>query len=649
MTRLSTTTHRPSRFTFWATAVLLLAAIFRLVLLTDMPPGLAQDEVLNADVASFIRQGQHAFFFREGYGHEPLYHYFAVPFQILFGDNVLSIRLPAVFLGMVLVALLLRWARREWGGVAALVGGAGVAVSWWPIIFSRIGLRPILEPVLLLLAAWFWKRPLLAGLFLGLSFYSYTGARVIFLLPIGFALVQRLAGERTLGGMSWWRWLAMTLGTFVLVAAPMQMTLWRDPSLQQRVDQLAGPLEALRSGNVGPIWETTKATLGVISFTGDPRWTYSLPGRPLFDWGTAVLAYLGLGLALWRWRDARMTLLLVWLAVTLIPSAVTPQAPSTVRLVGAIPAIYLLPGLAVGGWSLVAGNRWLENVKSVRQAAFVRVLVGFVLAALLLLNVARTVQDGFVAWPAALETRLKYQTVLRDIGQDIEQAQPERLVVADGFFEPIDADSLRRMADLPVAARWVQTGAEVAGAVVFPAGGGNGRLYVPEFAPVPADLLQLTGIGERPLFRSTAVPSFAVYDLPAQPDTLENLVDFTFAERLQLRGYEILPVNEERPLRLFTLWEVLAPLPADLSSFVHLVNEQGEIVSQHDGLDAAVTTLQPGDVIVQRHVVGITAVSPGTYHLQIGLYQRSTGQRLIITLSGEDTVRLPQGIRIDGK
>ena len=113
--------HQSSRcrFLVWATAVLLLAAVMRLILLQDVPPGLSQDEVLNADVVSIIRQGYHAIFFREGYGHEPLYHYWSVPFQVLFGDNILSIRLPAFYLGLLLVAVMMRWARREFGFLTA--------------------------------------------------------------------------------------------------------------------------------------------------------------------------------------------------------------------------------------------------------------------------------------------------------------------------------------------------------------------------------------------------------------------------------------------------------------------------------------------------------------------------------------------------
>ena len=88
------------------------------------------------------------------------------------------------------------------------------------------------------------------------------------------------------------------LAVALLVSAPMFLTLWADPTLQQRVDQLAEPLEALQRGDPQPIWQSTLATLGVFSFTGDPRWTYTLPERPLFDWGTAILFYIGLCICL---------------------------------------------------------------------------------------------------------------------------------------------------------------------------------------------------------------------------------------------------------------------------------------------------------------------------------------------------------------
>jgi hypothetical protein len=194
------------------------------------------------------------------------------------------------------------------------------------------------------------------------------------------------------------------LGVAILVSLPLFLVLQADPTLQQRVDQLSGPLAALQAGDARPVLASTLATLGVFSFTGDPRWTYTLPQRPLFDPLTSLLFTGGLALALLRApRRPRDALVLIWLAITLLPSALAPQAPSTVRLVGAIPVVYLLTGLA-------AGWLWQRTGETRRH---LRPLTIAALSLLLILNVARTVDGGFRRWPAALETRLRYARLSR--------------------------------------------------------------------------------------------------------------------------------------------------------------------------------------------------------------------------------------------
>jgi hypothetical protein len=615
-------------FLGWMTAVLLLAAFFRLFAIQDVPPGLSQDEVLNADIVHFIRGGYHALFFREGFGHEPLYHYFSVPFQLLLGDNVLSIRLPAVTLGLLLVALTMRWVRREFGAKTALFTGIGLAISWWPIIFSRIGIRPILEPLLLLLSLWFWpKRPFLSGTILGVTLYSYTGARVLFLLPLLLAIYHLLTQKsRSVKQNNLALSAAIVLGMALLVAAPLFFTLRADPTLQQRVDQLDGPLDALLQGDAKPILQSVVATAGVFSFTGDPRWTYTLPERPLFDWGTAVLFYAGLAIALWRWKQPPYATVLIWLGVTLIPSAVTPQAPSIVRLVGALPVVYLLPSLAI--------TAVIDKLNSAKKSSHHKPIFSYLLIAALsfifLLNLSRTVRDGFIRWPQAETTRLNhYQTVLLDIARNWQENPTENLVVAEAFFEPIDRDSLIRNLGADPQARWVQTGSDVAGAVVFPKGG-NGRFYVPEFAPPAPDLLSLAGIANLPRFRSQMQPSFAIYDLPSIPPTLTPISPILLGESISLIGYEIIPSKQTSPLVIYTLWRVEKQLPADLAAFVHLEDFEHTIVAQHDGFDAASVTLQSGDVVLQRHLLPSNEpLAAANYTLYVGLYTRGNGQRLL--------------------
>lgn len=603
-----------------ATAILLAAALLRLAALHDVPPGLAQDEVLDADIAGFILQGHHALFFREGYGHEPLYHYWAALIRLLLGDNVLSVRLPAVFLGLLLVAAAMRWARRDYGALAALVAGAGLAVSWWPIIFSRIGIRPIAAPLFLVLAVLAWpRRPWLAGLLVAGAIYSYTAARFIFVLPLLFALYLLANRPR---GPGRWRSVRAAVVVFLVAFAcflPLALTLRADPTLQQRVEQLGGPLEALRAGDAGPVWQSTLATLGVFSIAGDPRWTYSIPGRPLFAPATALLFYGGLALAAARWRRPRYALPLLWLAITLLPSALTPQAPSTVRLVGAMPVVYLLPGLAASGlWRAVqqrAGER------AGRWAAALAVAG----VALLLLNAGRTLRDGFQRWPAAVETRLSYQTALLEIARHWDgQQEAAALVVADAYFEPIDADSLRRNLGRPLPARWIQVGPDVTGALVWPAETAS-LLYLPEYAGAPAKLLALAGAGAEPAYRSSRAPAFAVYPLPPEPPPPGRSLDVAFAESIALTGYT-LDAGPEAAAPLVTYWRVLAPLPADLAIFVHLLDAGGNIIAQHDAFDAAAALLRPGDRVAQLHPLPPELLGQAT--IRLGLYRRGDGMRL---------------------
>lgn len=596
--------------------ILLVAAGLRLAALHDIPPGLAQDEVLDADIAEMIRHGQLALFFRQGFGHEPLYHYLAAPFGALLGDNFLASRLPSVFLGVLLTALALAWARRSYGAWAAAALGLGLAVNWWPIIFSRIGIRPILEPVLLLLMAWCWpRRPALAGLCLGLACYAYTPAVLMLPLPLLLALTA-WPGQPGRGLRSDWaaglRCLAVALGIYL----PLFLTLRLHPELLERVNQLSGPVAALRAGDWQPIWHNVWVTLGAFSFTGDPRWTYMWPGRPLLDMVTGLAFYSGLLISLRRWRDPAYRLLLIWLGLGLLPSMLTPDAPSAIRLIGAMPVVYLLPGVAA---------QWL------RQQARGPALALALVAALGGVGFGRTYAVYFRAWPQQLETRLKYQTLYLDLARDVA-ARPGIPVVGVGFFAPIDADSLRRNLGRDPQARWTQQGQ----ALIWP--GGPANLYTPETVPLQPALAEALNLPADPLYRSPGHPGFAVYALPAPPVWPQPGLPVVFGESLALLGYRQLPQPAGAPVTWLTYWRVLAPLPEDLAIFVHAISAESTLDTQHDGLDALPQTLQPGDTFVQLHTLPVPATPHNPYALSLGLYQRATGARWRIGATQADAL-----------
>jgi hypothetical protein len=269
---------------------------------------------------------------------------------------------------------------------------------------------------------------------------------------------------------------------------------------------------------------------------------------------------------------------------------------------------------------------------------------------LLGVNFFRTVNDGFIRWPQAETTRLAhYQTILLDIARDWQANPGGNLVVADAFYEPIDRDSLIRNLGRDPQARWVQTGLDVAGAIVLPVGG-NGRLYVPEFAPIHPILLAAASIASEPLFRSETQPSYAMYELPEVQSSPAVPLDapITFENIIKLEGYELLPLESGNILHLVTFWQVQDKLPNDLRAFIHAVNSAGDLIAQHDGFDAAPEELHPGDVVIQHHVINL-AEENGQFELQVGLYALHNQRRLQPVGIQRDIVVLVDGMFVDGK
>ena len=86
--------------------------------------------------------------------------------------------------------------------------------------------------------------------------------------------------------------------------------------------------------------------------------------------------------------------------------------------------------------------------------------------------------------------------------------------------------------------------------------------------------------------------------------------------------------------RIDLLWQAAAaPIAGRYKVFLHLVNDQGVVVSQHDGEPAAgarpTDTWQPGDRIADRHGLPLPAdLPPGDYSIVAGLYPLEGGDRL---------------------
>lgn len=151
--------RRGSSFIWVLVGILLVAAALRLVGITQIsPPGIEHDEVANWLIDRLILSGEHAIYFTRAYGHEAGYHYWQALLVALIGDNALALRLASSYLGLIGVAVSFVLARKLFGWQVGIVAMGITAVLFFPVFYSRLGLRAITLPVFSGLSAYFWWR-----------------------------------------------------------------------------------------------------------------------------------------------------------------------------------------------------------------------------------------------------------------------------------------------------------------------------------------------------------------------------------------------------------------------------------------------------------------------------------------------------------
>ncbi|HHS98392.1 MAG TPA: phospholipid carrier-dependent glycosyltransferase [Chloroflexi bacterium] len=136
---------------------------------------------------------------------------------------------------------------------------------------------------------------------------------------------------------------------------------------------------------------------------------------------------------------------------------------------------------------------------------------------------------------------------------------------------------------------------------------------------------------------------FLAYAVPGD-EWAEADRDDLFGGLIRLRAARFTPRIE--PGGVFEVeleWEALEPVETEYKVFVHLMDENGALVGQHDGIPGSggrpTTTWPPGEAVVDRHGVFLPAEIPHRLQVWIGLYDPETGERLLLP-DGDDRVQL---------
>ncbi len=639
------------------TLVLLVAAGLRLSGLGDVPPGLSHDEVANWVIARDILDGNHAIYFTAAYGHEPLYQYAQAATVALFGDHWLGLRWPSVAFGLLGLAATYALVRYLFGVRVALLTSAWVAVSFWPLFYARVAYRAIQLPFLAALGAHSLMRVILrppernarlsrggsgdvlaAGFLFGLSFYTYTAARMLPFILVAVVAHAKLVRPRV--SVAWSEILAIFF-VAAFVAAPLLLWLAAHPGAESRVAEVRQPLDRLLAGDLSLVWQNLIANLKFFTFSGDPWPRYNLPGRPVFAEPIGAGLFLaGLGIALWRWRDPRFGFLLAWLVGSLGPSVITSRAPSSIRNSLGLVVAFVFPALALVELERWAGSRLSSLSASIGQAASILPSVLVVLA--LVPGTALTARDYFVRWPRHEVVRFDYQADLTAVGERLERLPADAAVTVSGLsVHTMDAPTLELVSSGDVADVRLCDTRET---LLVPSSPSAGSwILIPQVVPLDEDLRgELLDWGAR----ETHALSFTTYRLlnhqglrqaPTRLNRTVNEPDGTlvqlpvsFGGRLTFLGYRVLDRTRlDEPLTLLTCWRVEEPPSAQVKVFAHLVRASGEVVAQDDGLASPSTRWQANDIVIQKHILTPPDVSHiDDFTVHVGIYEQSTGNRL---------------------
>jgi hypothetical protein len=650
----------------WALAAWLglavVAAALRFAGLTAMPPTLWVDEAWFDLKAADVLRGQTFIPIeptnRLGVGLSPVHVYATAAVQAAGVPAAWAARFASAVAGLLTVlvvfpaalTLLAPLYPEPWRSLGALVATWVLGTLFASLYYSRDGGQNAACVLFAVPAAvgtflaferlrWAWAWAAAAGIGLGMALATYEAALA---LPILLAAY---------GGLRLWRmpvpqrWrglgLLIVIGAAALVVvAPFLLVLLREPDLffrhlrDTQAVQGPGPLPAV----LRPVQGLAAVVLG-LSVRGDLLPGRNLAGRPLFDVFSSALLWLGLAV-LWLRHRRRPSaqLLLLWVAVMALPSALSDAPPAFPRMLPMTPALAISAGVGA-----VAGLQWAG-----RRGPAARWLAAAVLGLGLAAGGVTSAWDYFVRWPRdprVFDARSMGPRQTADRARELARAGPVLLTTrSDPFVEG------------PFTLLLGGTGVTVFDAA-------PGCFPLADRAPWPATygVIQVLDQATLPLLRQAypagrevgyvmhpAGYAYAVFfqvpaGTPAPAPT--HAVNVAFEGGVSLAGYSWLAeprLGQTATIQLY--WQAAQRPNEPLTGFVHVGQgrQSQPLIGQHDGPlcpSLLAPAWQPGFAYVETRSFLVDG-PPGEYDVRVGVYRTASAQRLAIqsaSVSFEDS------------
>jgi hypothetical protein len=685
-------------------AIILTAFWLRFWRLPGLPPGLWYDEAYHGmDAVWMAHTGQYPLFFVGNNGREAMWPYLVLVSTWLLGNITFAMRWVAALVGVLTIPVLYRFAfdllRPYSPDLAqrhrlALIATGWLAVSWWHLHLSRAGFRPILLPPLLMLSLHFWlagiknqttstnhhasRLPLalnfsLAGLFLGLSQYTYLPARLAPLIFAGLIILGSLqAGRSHLRRI--WTGVLITGFTALLIFVPLGLFFFRNPDtfVSRTGDVIFSPDQPLEI--VRHLGQAMSLFLGA----SHELFRHHLPGRAMLGWLEIPFFWMGL---VWLLRPARLRwpetqLLLLGMGVMWLPALLASPPVHALRPVGLLPFYYLIVTLglaAAAKWLVLVTGRRPRIHTAKKQTSSNNQLPLFILlvVTIITLNGLINTYDYFQRWANQPDVYQEYNGPLVDLTKSIidltrtsDVIMPlhvyvhptTRFLLWSAFPEkegpPPASERPLEMLLVPSAFQLLYVGniPESSALVLLTRDlAGGGAAYVsrpPRVAEQlePNDLLTPAQARVKP-FQDKLGRTLAYFStLPPFQNPKPNIqnlfdpaplrtIELNWADLAQLTGYEVTPqlVRPGQPVTLNLYWHSLTDKTFDSRLFLQLIDGAGNPINQWEGeaFREDMYRWRPDGILPTQHTLWLGPDTvPGPYLVRLGFFDPATGQRL---------------------
>ncbi|MCS7002243.1 MAG: hypothetical protein NZ518_05275, partial [Dehalococcoidia bacterium] len=444
----------------------------------------------------------------------------------------------------------------------------------------------------------------------------------------------------------WREWLVF--GVVAAIAlAPLGVYAVTNPTDFLRRQAKLSPLNAEQAEGQHPVARFTEALVGTLpmfTLRGDERALRNLPGRPVFDLLIAPFFVIGLGLALWRFRQPAYSFALLWFGVTFVASAAPlGLVPHYSHAFVMLPVLFLFPAIGLVDTATLLTRRGLH-----------RPVVAGVAGALVAGSVGWAWHDYFRVYPTLPELYFQYDAdVVDTVNQMNDRGHDPRVafVVAVGKLYPERYQHGTFSFLYKGAAPWrfvrvdeATVARDVAAAV------GDKRTVVrfertveretpPDNKDVVDFLLQRQGrrISDE-FYRGFRVTAYTV-DGPIWPTVAPGgerpAPAARFGDVLRLTTWAAGPSADRGAVWAVARWQALAPMPVAYKASLRLRDSDGAIVAlaDRDLLRApffeSTVDWEVGDTEASYHLLRLpVGLPPGDYTLTALVYDAETGKPL---------------------